>query len=168
MFAPGTLFAPGTYIKSACHTNDDGFTFKEGTSMATPHVSGAAVLLLASGIKPSEIKKTLLKDATEGKLKNIGNGSPNKLLYVGTGDEEDPTASQSASPTMFLLFPTAAPSPSPSVIEECPKETCSIVTPTPSPRPTIHPSGAPSSAPTKNDSFSYPKPNDQSNSSPND
>ncbi|MEJ2370177.1 MAG: S8 family serine peptidase, partial [Gemmatimonadales bacterium] len=40
------IFAPGSSITSAWKTNDDATNTISGTSMASPHVAGAAVLVL--------------------------------------------------------------------------------------------------------------------------
>jgi subtilisin family serine protease len=40
------LFAPGTSIPSAWSTSDAAVNTISGTSMATPHVAGAAALLI--------------------------------------------------------------------------------------------------------------------------
>ncbi len=57
------LAAPGTRIFSAAF-DSDGFVTKSGTSMATPMVAGAAVLLRQAGItNPLAIKAVLLNSA---------------------------------------------------------------------------------------------------------
>ncbi len=79
------LFAPGTDIRSAWNTGDSASNTLSGTSMAAPHVAGAAALILAerSGATPSRVSAELLGNATRNRLSNIGTGSPNALLYVG-------------------------------------------------------------------------------------
>jgi subtilisin family serine protease len=46
---------------------DDDYTSASGTSMATPHASGLAALLLQakSSLSPSEIKQTLMNTALD-------------------------------------------------------------------------------------------------------
>jgi serine protease len=53
-----------------------------GTSFATPHVSGAAAILLSKGIAPASVLSELQTQATLGALDatSIGPGSPNTLL----------------------------------------------------------------------------------------
>jgi subtilisin family serine protease len=55
-----------------------------GTSMATPHVAGAAALVLAADptATPAHVRAILLASASLGKIINPGAGSPNKLLRV--------------------------------------------------------------------------------------
>lgn len=44
---------------------DDGYEYAAGTSMAAPHVSGAAALLLSMGLSPQETVDRLLKTAKD-------------------------------------------------------------------------------------------------------
>jgi subtilisin family serine protease len=55
-----------------------------GTSMATPHVAGAAALYLQKypTATPATVASALVAGATSGKVTNPGSGSPNKLLYT--------------------------------------------------------------------------------------
>jgi hypothetical protein len=81
------IFAPGVNITSDWNSSDSGTNTISGTSMATPHVVGAAALILAQNpsFTPAQVKAKMLTDATNGKVTNPGTGSPNKLLFVGAG-----------------------------------------------------------------------------------
>ncbi|MGW0708803.1 S8 family peptidase [Streptomyces sp. NPDC002643] len=78
------LFAPGVDITSASHRSDTGKVTYSGTSMATPHVTGAAALYLADHPKatPAQVSEALVGQAASGKVSGRGLGSPNKLLQV--------------------------------------------------------------------------------------
>lgn len=78
------IFAPGSNITSLSHLTDTGTAGNSGTSMAAPHVSGAAALYLQGKptATPAEVTKAILDSATTGKVTNAGTGSPNKLLYT--------------------------------------------------------------------------------------
>ncbi|GAA2984032.1 S8 family peptidase [Actinokineospora diospyrosa] len=80
------LFAPGTAIVSDWHTADDARTGGSGTSYASPHVAGAAALVLNArpAFTPQQVRDALVADATTGALTSIGTGSPNRLLYIGS------------------------------------------------------------------------------------
>lgn len=84
------VFAPGTGIVSASYSSDTGTATMTGTSMASPHVAGAAALYLAANrsATPQQVRDALVTNASSGKLSNTGTGSPNLLLYTGfiTGD----------------------------------------------------------------------------------
>ncbi|WP_328655729.1 S8 family serine peptidase [Streptomyces sp. NBC_00334] len=86
------LFAPGSDIVST--RNGGGQTTMNGTSMASPHVAGAAALYLSAhrGAAPREVRDALVNGADQGEVGNPGSGSPNLLLNVsGLGGDDEPT-----------------------------------------------------------------------------
>ncbi|MFB7633339.1 S8 family peptidase [Streptomyces sp. NPDC056149] len=78
------LFAPGSSITSAWNTSDTATNTISGTSMATPHVAGAAAVYLAGHptATPAQVATALVNGATSGVVTNPGSGSPNKLLKI--------------------------------------------------------------------------------------
>jgi len=98
------IFAPGSSITSTWINSNNSTNTISGTSMAAPHVAGAAALYLDanSTAAPSEVFSALLNNATTGRLGSL-NGSPNRLLYSGFigsgggGGNTAPTASFSVS-----------------------------------------------------------------------
>lgn len=87
-FSPGSacidLMAPGSQITSAWHTSRSARNTISGTSMASPHVAGAAALLLGEqpSLAPSAIAALLRDRATTGTLREL-EGSPDRLVFVG-------------------------------------------------------------------------------------
>jgi subtilisin family serine protease len=78
------LFAPGSSVLSAWHTSTSATNTISGTSMASPHVAGAAAALLsvAPTLTPAAVSSHLTATATTGVLSSIGSGSPNLLLWA--------------------------------------------------------------------------------------
>ncbi|MFC7302912.1 S8 family serine peptidase [Streptomyces monticola] len=78
------IYAPGSDITSAWNTGDDATNTISGTSMATPHVVGAAAVYLGGhkDATPEQVAKGLTDGATPDKISNPSEGTPNKLLKV--------------------------------------------------------------------------------------
>jgi subtilisin family serine protease len=76
------VFAPGVEITSA------GLLSKpvtaSGTSMASPHVAGAAAVLLGTGMTQADVVAALLANATTDVVDVSSQNTPNRLLYLGS------------------------------------------------------------------------------------
>jgi subtilisin family serine protease len=81
------IFAPGSAITSAWNSSDTASNTISGTSMATPHVAGGAVLLLQKHPTwtPLDVQQALTQAATPNVLTGIPVGTPNLLLYTVLG-----------------------------------------------------------------------------------
>ncbi|MET8149413.1 S8 family peptidase, partial [Actinoplanes sp. NPDC005259] len=79
------IFAPGSSITSAWYSSNTATNTISGTSMASPHVAGAAALVLSASpsLTPAQVRDNLVNRATTGVVTSPGTGSPNRLLYVG-------------------------------------------------------------------------------------
>ncbi|MEU6208948.1 S8 family peptidase [Streptomyces sp. NPDC047023] len=78
------LFAPGSSITSAWNTGDYATNTIDGTSMATPHVAGAAAVYLSQNpaSTPEQVGTALIGSSTPNLVTGGGTGSPNRLLHV--------------------------------------------------------------------------------------
>ncbi|MFI8291403.1 S8 family peptidase [Streptomyces sp. NPDC085614] len=78
------LFAPGVSITAGWNTGDSATNTISGTSMATPHVAGAAAVYLAGhpSATPAQVSAALVNGATPNKVTSPGSGSPNRLLRL--------------------------------------------------------------------------------------
>ncbi|MFI6075169.1 S8 family serine peptidase [Actinoplanes sp. NPDC051343] len=79
------LFAPGVRIESASNRSNTSTMIMNGTSMASPHVAGAAALVLGAhpDWTPAQVRDGLVAQATPGTVTSAGNRSPAKELYTG-------------------------------------------------------------------------------------
>jgi subtilisin family serine protease len=78
------FFAPGVNITSSWYTSTTATNTISGTSMATPHVTGAAALYLESnpGATPQQVRDALYNMTTKGIVTSSSTAN-NHLLYVG-------------------------------------------------------------------------------------
>lgn len=104
------LWAPGVFIESALHGG--GSIEKSGTSMATPHATGAVAIVAATGIPLNEARDSLLAWSSQRQVWDVRSGSwldparnvgRHNLLYVGVGPDTIPPVvlSTDSLPTPF-------------------------------------------------------------------
>jgi subtilisin family serine protease len=77
------IFAPGVNIRSDFANADNATQVLSGTSMATPHVTGAAALILAQNgnLGAQQVRNALVANATTNAVSDLA-GSPGRLLFV--------------------------------------------------------------------------------------
>jgi subtilisin family serine protease len=104
------LFAPGSSIVSAWNTSDDVLLKMSGTSMASPHVTGAAALYLQNNptASPAQVTQALLASATTNALYLVPSNTVNRLLRVNGPADGAILPPVAALPPSTNLPPTAA------------------------------------------------------------
>ncbi|HZJ00524.1 MAG TPA: S8 family serine peptidase [Gemmatimonadaceae bacterium] len=117
------LWAPGNAIYSAWVTDDYSMTTLNGTSMASPHVAGAAALYLQSnpGATPATVASAIMGNATTNVLSSLLGGSPNKLVRVNGSGGTGGTITQPPPPTSTNNPPVA------SFNASCSKTSCTFI-----------------------------------------
>ncbi|NBS92155.1 MAG: S8 family peptidase [Betaproteobacteria bacterium] len=92
------IFAPGGWVVSSWIGGPSATRTLRGTSFASPHVAGAAALILgvSSTLTPAQVTERLLASATRDVVVDAGAGSPNLLLYV---DRQPPVSSTTVAQT---------------------------------------------------------------------
>ncbi|WP_370281161.1 S8 family serine peptidase [Pseudarthrobacter sp. NamE2] len=87
------LYAPGVGISSTWHTSSTATAAMSGTSMATPHVAGAAALLLAKHphLTPAQVADAITSSAVTGVIAASNLGTPNRLLHIAPAESSPVT-----------------------------------------------------------------------------
>lgn len=94
------LFAPGSDIVSDYNSSDTATAVMSGTSMATPHVSGAAALYLQQfpTANPATVQSVLVANSTKDVLSGVTSGTANRILFSAPCPVQEP-----ASPEVAVL-----------------------------------------------------------------
>merc|ERR1712060_951250 len=102
------IWGPGSDVVSLSHTSDTGTRSLSGTSMACPHVSGAAALILGddNSKTPEKVISDLLDEATRDALTDLRAGDTNALLYVGAGGAPAPVPTPAPPPGTWTVSGT--------------------------------------------------------------
>jgi len=94
------IWAPGSDVKSAGFFSDSDTDRKSGTSMACPHVSGGAALVLEASPSstPSAVLAELMDRAVMNAITDLKSGDTNALLWVGEGSAPTPAPTPAPLP----------------------------------------------------------------------
>jgi subtilisin family serine protease len=78
------LYAPGASVLSSFNTSDVATALYWGTSMASPHVAGAAAQYLQAypGATPAQVSSALIGATTRDRISNPGANTANRLLFT--------------------------------------------------------------------------------------
>jgi subtilisin family serine protease len=97
------IFAPGASITSAWHTSNTATNTISGTSMAAPHVAGAAALYLAGnpGAAPATVFQAISDNSTKNVVTNSSTANNHLLYSLGFGSTPPPA---NQPPTAAFTF----------------------------------------------------------------
>lgn len=112
------IIAPGVNIASDYIGGSSSTSTMSGTSMASPHVAGAAarILQLNPGFSASQVNSTLQSLAAKSKITGIAGGTLNYLLNLLVATSTPTTSATSTTTTTAAPNPTStttSPSPTP-------------------------------------------------------
>jgi len=149
------ITAPGTNTRSCDNSCDSCYTFASGTSMATPHISGAMALLW-SAIPSLQHQIQASRDAlnsTTVQIQDAQCGDPTPPNNVYGWGRVNIAAAVGTPPPTPTVSPTPVSSATPCGATATPTPTAtatatSTTTPTPSVTPTTTPTATPSVTPT--------------------
>jgi serine protease AprX len=151
------IAAPGTNTRSCSNSSDTAYTTASGTSMATPHISGAMALLWSAipslrhqitdsrnALNNSAVFISSTQCGTAGPPNNVyGWGRVDIFAAVG-GGSPTPTPTASATPTATATATaTATSTPTTSPTPTAPDTPTPTPTASPRPHPSIHPRPTP-------------------------
>jgi subtilisin family serine protease len=132
------ILAPGVAVTSAYYGTDTQAATMSGTSMASPHVVGAAALYLQSNpsATPSQVRSAIINAATSNTINGVAGSTPNKMLFVNNlvsklnvppPSTTKPTTTQKPTTRPTPTTAAASPSTSPSTCKGNLCQTSSVV-----------------------------------------